>query len=52
MNGGVQFRSKRVPPPSHEVFGFQADLYIGERPTDLPSFGCLMGCNHGLACAT
>lgn len=29
VNGGVQFRSKRVPPPSHEVSGFQADLGAG-----------------------
>jgi hypothetical protein len=26
VNGGVQFRSKRLAPPSHEVSGFQADL--------------------------
>jgi hypothetical protein len=25
-NSGVQFRSKRVPPPSHEVSGYQADI--------------------------
>ena len=29
MNGGVQFRSKRLAPPSHEVSGFQADLGMG-----------------------
>ena len=28
-NSGVQFRSKRVPPPSHEVSGFQADIAQG-----------------------
>ena len=28
-NTGVQFRSKRVPPPSHEVSGFQADFAPG-----------------------
>jgi hypothetical protein len=25
-NSGIQFRSKRVPPPSHEVSGYQADI--------------------------
>ena len=25
-NSGVQFRSQRVPPPSHEVSGYQADV--------------------------
>jgi hypothetical protein len=29
VNGGVQFRSKRLAPPSHEVSGFQADLGRG-----------------------
>ena len=29
VNGGVQFRSKRLAPPSHEVSGFQADLGMG-----------------------
>jgi hypothetical protein len=29
VNGGVQFRSKRIAPPSHEVSGFQADLGAG-----------------------
>ncbi len=29
VNGGVQFRSKRVSTPSHEVSGFQADLGAG-----------------------
>jgi len=29
VNGGVQFRSKRLAPPSHEVSGFQADLGAG-----------------------
>jgi len=28
-NSGVQFRSKRVPPPSHEVSGYQADIAQG-----------------------
>ena len=28
-NSGVQFRSKRVPPPSHEVSGYQADIAPG-----------------------
>jgi len=28
-NSGVQFRSKRVPPPSHEVAGYQADIAPG-----------------------
>jgi len=28
-NSGVQFRSKRVPPPSHEVSGYQADIAAG-----------------------
>ena len=28
-NSGVQFRSQRVPPPSHEVSGFQADIAPG-----------------------
>jgi hypothetical protein len=28
-NTGVQFRSKRVPPPSHEVAGYQADFAPG-----------------------
>ena len=28
-NSGVQFRSKRVPPPSHEVAGYQADIAQG-----------------------
>jgi len=28
-NSGVQFRSKRVPPPSHEVSGYQADISTG-----------------------
>ena len=28
-NSGVQFRSKRVPPPSHEVSGYQADIASG-----------------------
>ncbi len=28
-NSGVQFRSKRVPPPSHEVSGYQADISAG-----------------------
>ncbi|HUT34584.1 MAG TPA: DUF1080 domain-containing protein [Planctomycetota bacterium] len=28
-NSGVQFRSKRVPPPSHEVSGYQADIAVG-----------------------
>ena len=29
VNGGVQFRSKRLTRPSHEVSGFQADLGAG-----------------------
>ncbi len=29
VNGGVQFRTKRIAPPSHEVIGFQADLGMG-----------------------
>ena len=29
VNGGVQFRSKRLAPPSHEISGFQADLGAG-----------------------
>jgi hypothetical protein len=29
VNGGVQFRTKRIAPPSHEVIGFQADLGAG-----------------------
>ena len=29
VNGGVQFRSKRLAPPSHEVCGFQADFGRG-----------------------
>ena len=28
-NSGVQFRSKPVPPPSHEVSGYQADISNG-----------------------
>ena len=28
-NSGVQFRSQRVPPPSHEVSGYQADISAG-----------------------
>jgi hypothetical protein len=28
-NSGVQFRSQRVPPPSHEVSGYQADIAEG-----------------------
>jgi hypothetical protein len=28
-NSGVQFRSQRVPPPSHEVSGYQADIAQG-----------------------
>ena len=28
-NSGVQFRSQRVPPPSHEVSGYQADVSAG-----------------------
>ena len=28
-NSGVQFRSQRVPPPSHEVSGYQADISKG-----------------------
>ncbi len=28
-NSGVQFRSQRVPPPSHEVSGYQADISEG-----------------------
>jgi hypothetical protein len=28
-NSGVQFRSQRVPPPSHEVSGYQADISTG-----------------------
>ncbi len=28
-NSGVQFRSKRVPPPGHEVSGYQADIAPG-----------------------
>jgi len=28
-NSGMQFRSKRVPPPSHEVSGYQADIAPG-----------------------
>ena len=28
-NSGVQFRSQRVPPPSHEVAGYQADISKG-----------------------
>jgi hypothetical protein len=28
-NSGVQFRSQRVPPPSHEVAGYQADIASG-----------------------
>lgn len=28
-NSGVQFRSKRMPPPSHEVSGYQADIAPG-----------------------
>ena len=28
-NSGMQFRSQRVPPPSHEVCGYQADVAAG-----------------------
>jgi hypothetical protein len=28
-NSGMQFRSRRVPPPSHEVSGYQADVAAG-----------------------
>jgi hypothetical protein len=28
-NSGMQFRSQRVPPPSHEVCGYQADVATG-----------------------
>jgi HEAT repeat protein len=29
VNGGVQFRSTRLAPPSHEVCGYQADIGAG-----------------------
>lgn len=29
VNGGVQFRSTRVPPPSREMCGYQADIGAG-----------------------
>lgn len=29
VNGGVQFRSKRIPDPAHEMSGYQADIGAG-----------------------
>ena len=29
VNGGVQFRSKRIAEPAHEMSGYQADIGAG-----------------------